>query len=87
MIYQIIMTVLALPALVMASEESGSMVHRMANLVFQISIILFAARFTGMLFKKLKFPSVLGELIAGIVIGPSVLGSVAVPLLFEHGIF
>ncbi len=71
----------------MASDGSESMVHKMSTLVFQLSIILFAARFSGMIFKKLKFPSVLGELIAGIILGPSLLGSVPIPFLFENGLF
>ncbi len=79
--------VLLFPAIVMASDGSESIVHRMSTLVFQLSVILFAARLGGILFKKMKFPSVLGELIAGIIIGPSLLGSIPIPFLFENGLF
>lgn len=82
--------IIFLPVLVYASEsvaDSESIVHRMANFVIQISLILFAARFSGILFKKMKLPSVLGELVAGIILGPSILGSIPLPLFFENGIF
>ena len=49
--------VLVMPILVFASgaeHGSDSIVHRMANLVLQLSIILFAARYSGILFKKLE---------------------------------
>ena len=59
-----------------------SVVQQTAILVLQLGIIIFAARFCGDLAKKLKMPSVLGELIAGIIIGPYLLG--AIPLPF-HG--
>jgi len=55
-------------------------------LVFQLSIILFAAWLGGMCFNKWKLPSVLGEIIAGVIIGPYFLGKI--PFFgFEHGLF
>ena len=41
-----------------------SMSHHMNMLVLQLSMILVAAWFGGRLFKRMKFPSVLGELAA-----------------------
>lgn len=79
--------ILICPAIAMASDGSESIVHRMSTLVFQLSVILFAARFGGILFKKIGFPGVLGELIAGIILGPSLLGSIPIPFLFENGLF
>ncbi len=66
--------------------KEPSLTHNMMVLVFQIGIILFAARFGGKLFEKIKMPSVLGELVAGIIIGPYVLGQIALPG-FPHGLF
>jgi Kef-type K+ transport system membrane component KefB len=43
-------------------------------LIFQIAVILLASRLVGMLFRKLKQPQVIGEIIAGILLGPSLLG-------------
>jgi len=58
----------------------------MANLVIQIGIILFAVRLCGGLVKKIGIPSVLGELLAGVIIGPYALGGIALPG-FPEGIF
>ncbi|MBN2628526.1 MAG: cation:proton antiporter [Spirochaetales bacterium] len=58
----------------------------MTELVFQIGVILFAAKLGGMAMKKLKMPSVLGELLVGIIIGPYLLGGLAIPG-FPHGLF
>lgn len=41
------------------------------NLFLQIVVILFAARIMGELFAKFNIPSVIGELFAGIILGPS----------------
>lgn len=61
---------------------------QIAILAIQIGVILFAARIFGNLAQKIRVPSVLGELIAGIVIGPYILGAIPLPLHgFEHGLF
>ena len=69
-----------------ASGGEGSLTEKMTELVFQIGIILFAARLGGQLIKKIGFPSVLGELIMGIFIGPNLLGGLALPG-FPYGLF
>ncbi len=62
------------------------LISRMTLLIFQLGVIVFAAWAGGRLFNKLKLPSVLGELIAGIIIGPYLLGSL--PFLgFGKGLF
>ncbi|OHE64109.1 MAG: sodium:proton exchanger [Treponema sp. GWC1_61_84] len=58
----------------------------MTELVLQIGVILFAVRLGGMIVKKLGIPSVLGELLAGVVIGPYALGGIPLPG-FAHGVF
>lgn len=69
-------------------NESLSLTAQIAILALQLGVILFAARFFGDLAKKLKVPSVLGELIAGIVIGPYLLGSIGFNLHgFHDGLF
>lgn len=48
-----------------------------AYLVFKdLAIILIFAKFFGLLAKKCKAPQVVGEIIAGLIIGPSILGLV-----------
>lgn len=61
-------------------------VARMAVLALQLGIIIFVAWVGGRLFHKLNLPSVLGELVAGIVIGPYLLGQIIFPG-FPQGIF
>lgn len=58
--------------------------------LIQLVLILFSARLLGELAAYFKAPSVIGELIAGIIIGPSLLGlveiSTPIQLLAELGI-
>ncbi|CAN5617424.1 hypothetical protein BH10CHL1_BH10CHL1_28790 [soil metagenome] len=46
-------------------------------LIIQISVILLVARLVGFAFRKIHQPQVMGEMIAGILLGPSLLGWVA----------
>lgn len=48
--------------------------HPLAILLAQIVTIIIVARFFGWIFKKIGQPSVIGEIIAGIFLGPSVVG-------------
>jgi Kef-type K+ transport system membrane component KefB len=60
------------------------------NFFLQPVIILFAARFLGELAAKFKVPSVIGELLAGVLLGPSVFhfleSTDVIKLLAEIGI-
>ena len=48
--------------------------HPLALLLFQIIVIVLVARIFGWIFRKIGQPSVIGEIIAGIVLGPSLFG-------------
>jgi len=48
--------------------------HAVFLLLLQLSVLLFMARFMGEIMRKLGQPAVVGELMAGVVMGPSVLG-------------
>jgi Kef-type K+ transport system membrane component KefB len=48
--------------------------HPLALLLFQIITIVLVARVFGWIFRKIGQPSVIGEIIAGIVLGPSLFG-------------
>jgi Kef-type K+ transport system membrane component KefB len=48
--------------------------HPLAILLAQIITIIIVARFCGWIFRKIGQPLVIGEIIAGIVLGPSLLG-------------
>ena len=63
-------------------------VEEMMFLVLQIGVIIFAARLGGAIASMLKMPSILGELAAGIVIGPWALGGIGFGEgVFQHGLF
>ena len=82
---------------VFASQEGGTppypnfglpRVEEMMFLVLQIGIIIFAAKLGGMLAELMKLPSILGELAAGIVIGPWALGGIGIGSgIFADGLF
>src|SRR4051812_7496179 len=46
-------------------------------LLVQIIVVLLAARLVGWFFRKLGQPQVMGEMVAGILLGPSLLGWLA----------
>lgn len=60
------------------TEFIGSLLHNvkhpLAILLAQIITIIIVARFFGWMFRKIGQPTVIGEIIAGIVIGPSLVG-------------
>lgn len=58
----------------MIVEQGESLIH----VLISLAILLFAAKIFAELFNKLKLPAVLGELLAGIIVGPFALG--ALPL-------
>lgn len=58
-----------------ADTYQHNLSHPLAMLLLQIITIILVARVFGMLFKKINQPSVIGEIIAGIMLGPSFLGS------------
>jgi len=66
--------------------SANSMTHRMMMLVIQLGFILFAARLGNILFEKMHMPGVLGELGAGIIIGPYLIGAISLPG-FPDGVF
>jgi Kef-type K+ transport system membrane component KefB len=53
---------------------SHNLHHPLAILLLQIITIILTARVFGILFKKMGQPAVIGEIIAGIFLGPSFLG-------------
>jgi len=61
------------------ADFTDSLFHNLADplalLLVQIITIIFVARFFGWICRKLGQPSVIGEMIAGIVLGPSLVGT------------
>jgi Na+:H+ antiporter len=54
--------------------EQGAIIH----VLISLAVLLFAAKIFAEIFSKLKLPAVLGELIAGIIVGPFAMGSFAI---------
>src|SRR4051812_46413820 len=59
-----------------AADPGGLMaLKEIIHLVFlDIAIVVVAARLIGRLFRRLRQPAVVGEIVAGVVLGPSLLG-------------
>lgn len=51
--------------------------HPLSILLLQVLVIVGAARVLGALFRKIGQPAVIGEMLAGILLGPSLLGALA----------
>jgi len=64
--------------LIINGNELFTATHQNDVLVFvlQILVLLFTARICGEIAQRLRQPSVVGEIVAGIVLGPTVLGGV-----------
>jgi Kef-type K+ transport system membrane component KefB len=72
------------PAPAAAATTTGSwwrylenLKHPLGLLLLQIILIMLAARVFGLIANKLRQPAVVGEIIAGVLLGPSLLGWVA----------
>lgn len=61
----------------MQSGLEQNLAHPLSRLFLQILVILAVARLMGRLFTRLGQPSVVGEMAAGILVGPSLFGLVA----------
>ncbi len=87
----LVFLILMTPICAFASEhaeggEGVSITHRMMLVAIQLGLLLFATRLGNILFERWKLPGVLGELFAGMVIGPALLGGLALPG-FPSGLF
>ena len=58
----------------MMEQQGTELIH----VLISLSVLLFAAKLFAELFNKIRLPSVLGELFAGIIIGPFALGSIPI---------
>jgi Kef-type K+ transport system membrane component KefB len=58
----------------MTIESSTSFLH----IIISLAILLFAAKLFAELFHRIKMPVVLGELLAGIIVGPFALGGLPI---------
>lgn len=63
------------------ATPGGNLAYHMLRFVVQLAVIIMAARVGGYVFRRLRLPEVLGELISGVAISPYALGSLAIPML------
>lgn len=59
---------------IFANEFVHNLKHPLAILIIQFIIIICVSRLFGYVFTKFRQPSVIGEIVAGIVLGPSLVG-------------
>lgn len=57
--------------------KAGAAADHLLHVLLALIVIIIAARALGFLFRRLRQPPVIGEVIAGILLGPSLLGRVA----------
>jgi Kef-type K+ transport system membrane component KefB len=50
------------------------MVNEFLHVIISLAVLLFAAKIFAEIFHRIKLPIVLGELLAGIVVGPFAIG-------------
>lgn len=60
-----------------ATRAVGHKIDNLLHVLLALVVIIVAARGVGFVFKRLGQPPVIGEIIAGILLGPSLLGRVA----------
>ena len=65
----------------MGRELRNNLRHPVSILLLQVIIVLAAARAVGALLRKVGQPTVIGEMIAGILLGPSLLGWLSPPTM------
>ncbi|MCE9500209.1 MAG: cation:proton antiporter [Leptospira sp.] len=56
------------------SDTLKSLRHPLSLLLLQVIVIITFSRICGIIFRKIRQPMVIGEIVAGIVLGPSLLG-------------
>jgi Kef-type K+ transport system membrane component KefB/nucleotide-binding universal stress UspA family protein len=66
-----------LPVVDAAPAAAAKAPYFLLTLLLQIAVVLVAARAMGELFRRLHQPRVVGEMVAGIMLGPSLLGWLA----------
>jgi Kef-type K+ transport system membrane component KefB len=58
----------------MMEQQGTELIH----VLISLAVLLFAAKLFAELFNKIRLPGVLGELLAGIIVGPFALGSIPI---------
>lgn len=80
------------PSLIFAQDSGGSasdenIYHVITQLMMQIAVTLIGAWIGGKISAKIRIPEVVGQIIVGVLLSPSLLGGMPIPFIFENGIF
>ena len=85
----VVLAALAFPVTALWAGETGAahpaLTVSSARFILQLGVLVFAAKVGGALFERGHLPVVLGELTAGVLVGPYLLGGVALPF-FPDGL-
>ena len=66
-----------------APQSAEAVEHSLTTHLFEIFILILATQIVGWLFQRIKQPAVIGELLAGVLVGPALLGWVPEGSLIE----
>ena len=69
-----------------ANTGENLLASQMTNLVFQVGFLVITAFFLGSIFDRFGLPKVLGEILAGVILGPHLFGAFIFPG-FPQGLF
>jgi fructose-specific phosphotransferase system IIA component len=80
-----LLMLLCTPALLWAAEDlqDVSMTHEITRLILQLGVIVLAAKLSGALARRIGMPALLGEVSAGLILGPYALGSLPIPGFYD----
>ncbi|MCC7422073.1 MAG: cation:proton antiporter [Planctomycetaceae bacterium] len=60
-----------------AKSSAPSSPHQLAHVLLALAVVILAGRLLGIAFRRIGQPPVIGEIVAGILLGPSLLGRVS----------
>ncbi len=83
----VLIYLLLVPGLAWAVDEYQdlSMTHEITRLLLALGVVVLAAKAGGAIARRLRLPELLGEVSAGLALGPYALGSVGLPT-FPNGL-
>jgi fructose-specific phosphotransferase system IIA component len=74
-----LLAVYALPAPAAEGLQDVGMTHEITRLLLQLGLIILAAKASGSVAKRMNLPALLGEVTAGLALGPYALGQIPIP--------
>ena len=67
-------------------DASHHVEAKMSSFIMSLAVIVISASFLGNLVERIGIPKVIGQITAGLILSPTFLGKVKIPLLFPLGI-